>query len=91
MPTEKIYVVDRLKSVHVELVSDDGELVELSRSDLPEEVEERSVLVVPLDDEGKPDWSGARLDEEERERRRRASQEILNRMRGRDPGGDVNL
>ncbi len=60
--------------------------MDLDRDELPEDAEEGSVLVVPVGDDGEPDWSAARLDEEERERRRRASQEILDRLRGREPG-----
>ncbi|NIW37535.1 MAG: DUF3006 family protein [Gemmatimonadetes bacterium] len=86
MAEEMIYTVDRLKDHHAVVVSDEGELVDLDRDELPEDAEEGSVLVVPVGDDGEPDWSAARLDEEERERRRRASQEILDRLRGREPG-----
>lgn len=89
MANERIYRVDRTRDDDADLVSDDGELVDVSRSQLPEDTEMGSIVVVPIGDDGKPDWSAARLDDEERARRERASREILDQLRGgrREPPG----
>ncbi len=91
MPTETFYAVDRIAGEDVTLISDDGRAVSRTRDQLPDGLEEGSVVRVSVDDRGIPDWSTARLDPEETKRRRRAARGILDELRERDPGGDVEL
>lgn len=85
------YAVDRLEGKIAVLIGDDESMVEVPRSDLPARVREGSVLQVGLDAKGKPDWSSAKSDDKERERRLKAAQERLDRMSKSDPGGDITL
>ena len=49
-----------------------------------------AVLRVPEKD-GRPDWGAAVPDEEARRARRRQAEDVLRRLRRRDPGGDLKL
>jgi CRISPR/Cas system-associated protein Csm6 len=51
------------------------------------------VLSLPTDDAraDAPDWSRAVIDESERQRRLSRDEDILRRLRDRDPGGDIEL
>ena len=57
---------------------------------LPGGSREGSVLRVP-ETYGRPDWTAARLDEDERRARLKEAEEVLRRLRRRDPGGDIEL
>lgn len=57
---------------------------------LPAGSREGAVLRVP-EAEGRPDWGAAVLDEEARQARLREAEDVLRRLRRRDPGGDVEL
>jgi hypothetical protein len=85
------YVVDRIEGKIAVLVADNGTAVDVPRGSLPIGVREGSVLQVLAREDGSLDWSGAELDEAERERRLKRAREMLERMRKRDPGGDVTL
>jgi len=85
------YAVDRLEGQMAVLVGDDESTVDLPRRDLPARVREGTILRVELGADGRPDWSSAKIDDKERERRLKAAQERLNRMSESDPGGDVKL
>jgi len=89
--TNIFYAVDRLEGQMAVLVGDDESTVDLPRSSLPARVREGSVLRVELGSDGKPDWSSAKIDDKERERRLKSAQERLNRMSASDPGGDITL
>ena len=89
--TNIFYAVDRLEGQIAVLVGDDGSTVEAPRSDLPARVREGTVVRVELGSNGKPDWSSAKIDDKERERRLKAAQELLKRMSENDPGGDITL
>jgi len=89
--TNIFYAVDRLEGQMAVLVGDDESTVDLPRSSLPARVREGSVLRVELGSDGKPDWSSAKTDDKERERRLKSAQERLNRMSASDPGGDITL
>lgn len=90
MRTERFYAVDRLGRKRVVVIGDDGNKLEVSRGELPSQLQEGDVLRVPLAG-GELDWASARVDEGETERRRREAQRLLDRLRKRDPGGDVEL
>ena len=85
------YAVDRLEEQMVVLVGDDETTVDVPRSNLPARAREGTVLRVELGADGRPDWSSARIDDKERERRLKAAQERLNRMSESDPGGDITI
>ena len=57
---------------------------------LPAGSREGAVLRVPEAD-GRPDWAAAALDEGARRARLREAEEVLRRLRRRDPGGDIEL
>ena len=90
MRAECFYAVDRLQRKRVVVVGDGGETREVSRDELPAQLREGDVLRVPLR-QGEPDWASARVDEDEMARRRSEAQRLLDRLRRRDPGGDVEL
>lgn len=86
-----IWAVDRIESGVAVLVRDDDERVaEVPKIEFPTGTREGSVLRVP-EPEGNPDWGNAVLDEELRRERLREAEEVLQRLRRRDPGGDVVL
>ena len=91
MPPELYYTVDRIRRGRAILVGDAGDESKVVLGDLPAALTEGDVLRVPLDEEGTLDWAAARIDTEETERRRREAQRILQELRRRDPGGDIEL
>jgi hypothetical protein len=91
MPLELYYTVDRIRKGRAILVGDAGDESEVVLGDLPAALTEGDVLRVPLDKEGASDWAAARIDTEETERRRREARRILQELRRRDPGGDIDL
>jgi len=85
------FAVDRLEGRYAVLVGDDGSQHEVPRKQLPKGTTESSVLEVSLDESGKPDWAGARLDAAEKERRIKRALALLEELKKRDPGGDIVL
>ena len=85
------YAIDRMEGKIAVLVADDGTAVDVSRPMLPAGAREGSVLLVPVGGDGSPNWTAAELDEAERERRLKRAHETLDRLRERDPGGDLTL
>lgn len=86
-----IWVVDRVEGPIAVLVRDEDERTEdVPIGALPAGSREGSVLRVPEVD-GRPDWTAAALDEDARRVRLREAEEVLDRLRRRDPGGDINL
>lgn len=90
-PSTAFYTVDRIEAGIAVLVGDDGVALDVAVRAIPVDVRPGHVLRVPLDPDGTPVWSGATIDPAERERRMRAAREALDRLRRRDPGGDVVL
>jgi len=91
MPASRIWVVDRVEPPVAVVVADDDErqvAVPLSR--LPASVQAGAVLRVPEADGG-PDWEAAKVDEELRRARIQDAEAALDRLRRRDPGGDIVL
>ena len=77
------------------LVADDDERqVDVPLAGLPAGVRASlragSVLRVPEEDDV-PDWDAAKVDEELRRARLREAEAALDRLRRRDPGGDIVL
>lgn len=91
MPTERIYVVDRIEVNIAVLVDEAGSetLVPLTRFRNP--LHEGSVLRVPIDSKANPQWGDSAVDEAETQKRKQEAEDILRSLRQRDPGGDVEL
>lgn len=91
-PTHEIWVVDRIEGDVAILVEDEGEIVvEVSAAELGDHATEGAVLLVPLGSVGEPVWSEAERSEMDEAQRREESEERLERLRARDPGGDIEL
>jgi hypothetical protein len=89
---ERIWVVDRLGRKIASLVEDEsGATRDVPRRDLPHSTREGDVLRVPVDASGEPDWRAAAADESQRRARLDEARAALERLRRRDPGGDVKL
>ena len=90
-PKDVIWVVDRVEGAIAVLVRDGDERTEdVPVRALPGGSRDGSVLRVPEPD-GRPDWTAAVLDEDARRARLREAEEVLERLRRRDPGGDIEL
>ncbi|MCY3545263.1 MAG: DUF3006 family protein [Gemmatimonadetes bacterium] len=91
-----IWVVDRINGAVAVLVRDrNAQRGHKQREDvpvtlLPEDIRAGVVLRVPETD-GVPVWSDAVADEALRTVRLREAEEVLKRLRERDPGGDIEL
>jgi hypothetical protein len=89
---ERIWVVDRVGRKIASLVEDDGGATrDVPRRDLPQDTREGDVLRVPTDASGELDWRAATADESLRRARLEEARAGLERLRRRDPGGDVKL
>lgn len=90
--TEQVFVVDRKEGKYLWLIrDDDATAVRILASDLNFRVEDGACLWVMVDQAGEPDWASARLDRALEEQRLKEARERLERLRKRDPGGDVAL
>ena len=88
---ECLWIVDRVEGSVAVLVRDGDERTEnMPVETLPAGIREGTVLRVPEAD-GRPDWAAAALDEDARRARLREAEDVLRRLRRRDPGGDVEL
>lgn len=88
---ERIWVVDRIESgMAVVVRDDDARQKDVPVLVLPAGTREGAVLRVP-EVQGRPVWSHAVADDEMRRERLRQAEEVLQRLRRRDPGGDVVL
>lgn len=91
-PTHEVWVVDRMEEGIAILVEDEGEIVvEVSAADLGDHAVEGAVLLVPLGEVGEPIWGEAVRAEDEEADRLEDAEGRLDRLRKRDPGGDVDL
>lgn len=93
----ELWVVDRLERPIAVLVEDtagdDGTraVVEVAAELLGEHAVEGAVLRVPLGAVGEPVWEEAERDADEEEARLAAGEAAIERLKKRDPGGDVIL
>jgi hypothetical protein len=88
--SERIWVLDRVERDVAHLVEDgSGEIRRVPRKALSS-VREGDVLRVP-DVHGEPDWTRATSDDRLRRERLDEARSALERLRRRDPGGDVKL
>ena len=89
-PTHEVWVVDRVESEIVVLIEDEGEIVvEVAAGELGANAVEGAVLIVPLGSVGEPVWGEAERDDASEGERTSDAQEILERLKSRDPGGDI--
>ena len=87
----RTWVIDRVEGrVAVLVADDDGSRTEVPLAHLPAGVGEGAVLAVPQSDR-RPAWEGARVDEGLRQARLDEAERALDRLRRRDPGGDISL
>jgi hypothetical protein len=90
--SERIWVVDRTEGDVAVLVEDGtGATRQAPRRSLPKGVREGDVLRVPVDAHGEPDWPRATVDDGLRHEREAEGRAAIDRLRRRDPGGDVKL
>jgi hypothetical protein len=94
-PAGRVYVVDRVEGTGAAqvavLVPDAGASVDVPASALPTGMAvEGAVLRVPVRG-GAPAWGEAVRDPAEEARRKAAARARVERLRGRDAGGDVVL
>lgn len=89
MSTDRFFAIDRIDGLRITLVGDDGRRFTVSPTTLSGGVREGLVLRVPLLANAEPDWSRARVDQQETDRRLADARRRLNKLKERDPGGDV--
>jgi hypothetical protein len=94
-PAGRVYVVDRVEGTGAArvavLVPDAGAYVDVPATALPKGMAvEGAVLRVPVRS-GAPVWGEAVRDAAEEARRKAAARARVEKLRGRDPGGDVVL
>ncbi len=84
--------VDRRESAVVVLIDDGGQTYEVTAKRLPSDCrKEGAVLDVPLSATGQPQWNEALRNRDEERKRTAEASERLQRLRGTDPGGDIQL
>ncbi len=85
----RIWVVDRVEPPVAVVVADDDERqVDVPLARLPAGIRAGMVLRVPEEAKA-PLWEAAKVDEELRRVRMREAEAALDRLRRRDPGGDI--
>ena len=90
-PTAR-YTVDRREAEFLVLVDEQGASLDVPANALPPGCRRAgSVLDVPVNGGGQPQWKRATRNNAEEERRLREARAELERLRGTDPGGDVRL
>ena len=88
---KRIWAVDRIEGDVVVLVSDaDSRAVQVSLTKLPEGTEEKSILHV-FERRDQPVWNSAVLDESIQIEKESDSEEIVEDLKQRDPGGDITI
>jgi len=87
MITERFYAVDRIEGTIAVLSDDDGRSATVPLERLPSGVEEGIVLRVALASANVPNWSRAAIDQTETKRRKQEAEELLAKLKERDPGG----
>lgn len=95
-PEAEVWIVDRVDGDVAVLLAvedleegDDAAVVEVAARLLGDHAVEGAVLRVPIGEVGEPMWEAADRDLEEEEERRAEGEAAIERLRRRDPGGDV--
>jgi hypothetical protein len=87
MASSHYLAVDRLHASDAVIVDDQGRAFNVPLSELPPDLAERTVLEVVVGDDGTPDWSTAKIDEGETQRRQQRSADLTEKLRGSDEHG----
>jgi hypothetical protein len=90
MPTER-WTVDRIEETVYVMIRDDGRVENVEQSALGNDIPEGSVLDVDATADDSLKWASARLVPHETQRRSDDAESRLQRLRNRDPGGDLDL
>lgn len=91
MTTERLYAVDQVRGRTATLIDDEEHQILVPTSRLPRDLKEGNMLRVPVDAAGTPDWGRAQIDRAEAARRLKEARKVLDDLKERDPGGDVDL
>lgn len=83
------YAVDRIENDLAVLLDDEGTGFAVPLTQLPLALREGMVLAIRHGADGHPDWSTAVHDQTEEQWRLEDAARRLERLRQRDPGGDV--
>jgi hypothetical protein len=86
-----VFVVDRVEGDVVVLIPDEGEAIEVPGSALPGHIGEGAVIRVPLAEAGTPEWARAERDRDLEDQLIEEGRQRLDRLKRRDPGGDIAL
>lgn len=91
--TTRIYVVDRIENGVAVLIPDDEAFAceDMPVRKLGRRVSEGDVVRVPVRADGSPAWKDVWVDSDQRVERIEQAEARLERLRKRDPGGDVVL
>ncbi|MBW3627879.1 MAG: DUF3006 domain-containing protein [Gemmatimonadetes bacterium] len=84
-------IVDRVEGDLVVVELEEGRTLDLPRWMLPPELHEGDVIIALVRAVGEEWRVDTRVDAEDTSRRRSAAQEMIQRLRARDPGGDIQL
>ena len=87
---EEIWVIDRFEGDTAILESDSRSHIQVPRSALPQGAREGDALNVVRATDDPQDWTFT-LNPAETERRLREAKSVLDELKHRDPGGDVQL
>ena len=92
MEGAEVWVVDRIEDGIALLVEEDGGIVvQVAAGLLGDVAVEGAILCVPLGSVGEPVWTKATRDIAAEEERLKQSGKRLDELKGRDPGGDIEL
>jgi hypothetical protein len=88
---KRIWAVDRIEGEVAVLVSDtNNRIVEVSLKKLPEGTKEKSILHI-FERRDQPIWGSAVLDESIEVQRKKKAEAIVEDLKKRDPGGDIEI
>lgn len=91
MTSSRLYAVDEIEAGVARLVDGDGRGFEVPLEWLPQGTRSGDVLEVSAFAGERHSLASARCDDDERRRRLERNREVLDRLRGADPGGDLAL
>ena len=90
MSTE-FWTVDRIEGAYYVLIDEDGQVVNVDRSTFTHPPAEGDVLEIDTTEESERDWATARPAPRETRRRQEDAEARLERLRRKDPGGDIEM
>ena len=87
MEGEHYLAVDRVHESDAVIVDDHGRAFTVPLDQLPGGLERRTILRVVVAADGTPDWTTAAVDPDETQRRKQASADLTEKLRGSDEHG----